>query len=246
MATNYIQEGCNITVAAPSGGTTSGLAYRIGGLFGVAATTQLINEDVVLITEGVFELTKVGSQAWSVGDVIYWDDGNDRCTTTASGNYEIGVCVEAAGSGAGVVLGKVRLNGRDRAAVGTGTAATFTIALAASATTDGMEVTITAKDGAGTTVAAVHNFEFWFSDAASGLGLTADSFSGALTAPSVGVILNALTAKKHVLAQTAATGIATLLIVDSANPVDVYACVKNPANGAAIVSAASGTNWQGA
>jgi predicted RecA/RadA family phage recombinase len=244
MATNYIQEGDNITVAAPSGGTTSGLAYRIGGLFGVAATTQLVGEDVVLMTEGVWELTKVGSQAWSVGDVVYWDDGNDRCTTTASGNYEIGVAVEAAGSGAGVVLGKVRLNGRDRAAVGTGTAATATIALSASGVTDGMLMTITVKDGAGATVAAVHSLEFWISDATSGAGLTADSFSGALTA-TTGVIQSVFTAKKHVLVHTAATGIAVLQIVDSANPTDVYAVVRNPANGAAIVSAASGTNWEG-
>lgn len=132
----------------------------------------------------------------------------------------------------------------DLAALG-GNAVTFTLALAASATTDGMEVTITAKNAAGSTVAAVIPFEFWFSDAATGIGLTADAFSGTLTAPSVGAIHTALTAKKHVLGVTAATGIATLLIVDSANPTDVYSAVRKPQGDGVVVSAASGTNWEG-
>lgn len=123
---------------------------------------------------------------------------------------------------------------------------TWTVALAASATTDGMEVTITAKDAAGATVAAAIPFEFWFTDAATGIGLTADSFSGALTAPSVGAIHTALTAKKHVLGITAASGIATLLIVDSANPTDVYAAVRKPLGNGVVVSVVSGTNWEGA
>jgi hypothetical protein len=123
---------------------------------------------------------------------------------------------------------------------------TVAVALAASATTDGMEVTLTVQDADGNTVAAVHNLEFWFSDATTGLGLTADAFSGALTCPSVGAILTALTAKKHAIVQTAATGICTLLIVDSANPTDVYACVRNPHSNQPVVSDASGTNWEGA
>lgn len=243
MAKNYIQEGDTITVAAPSGGVTSGLGYKIGGLFGVATTTQLVGVDVELATEGVFELVKVGSQAWAVGDVIYWDDGNDRCTTTASGNYEIGLCTEAVGSGAGATLGKVRLHGRARATGTVGAVATFTVVPAVGGVTDAMDVTITAKDGTGATVAKVTSFEFWFSDAATGAGLTADSFSGALTA-TVGTINSVLTAKKHVLVHTAATGIATLRIVDSANPTDVYPVVAGP-DGAAVVGAVSGTNWEG-
>lgn len=243
MATNYIQEGETVTVAAPSGGVTSGLGYKIGGLFGVATTTQDAGVDVELATEGVWELVKVGSQAWSVGDVVYWDDGNDRCTKTASGNYEIGIAVEAVGSGAGATKGKVRLNGVARAAVGTGSVATFTVVPAAGGATDAMDVTITAKDGTGATVAKVVSFEFWFSDASSGAGLTADSFSGNLTATG-GVITSVLTAKKHVLGHTAATGIAVLRIVDSANPVDVYPVVAAP-DGSAVVGAVSGTNWEG-
>jgi len=111
MATNYVQEGDTVTVAAPSGGTTSGNAYLITGIFGVATTTQLVGVDVELATEGVWALTKVGSQAWSVGDRIYWDDANSRCSSDPGAGIYIGVCTEAVGSGSGETTGNVRLNG---------------------------------------------------------------------------------------------------------------------------------------
>ena len=241
MATNYIQEGGAITVTAPSGGTTSGLGVKIGSLFGVAATTQLINEDVVLLTEGVFELVKVGSQAWSVGDPIYWNDTSKYCTTTASGNLDIGVCVEAVGSGSGDTLGKVRLNNRAVVTSGGGVASTVTIALAAGAT-NSMDATITVKDGTGATVAAVHNLEMWMSGASTGIDLTSSSYSGSVTA-STGKILTAITAKKHLMIQTAATGIAVINIVASAKPATEYVCVRSPSTSQPVVSAASGTSW---
>lgn len=125
-----------------------------------------------------------------------------------------------------------------------GQATTFSVALAASGTTDGMDITITAKDEAGNTVAAVHAFEWWISEAATGIGLTADSYSGSVTA-SVGAIHTAVTAKKHFLAVTAATGIFTATAVDSANPTDQYVAVKKPFGGGVVVSTASGTNWEG-
>lgn len=120
-----------------------------------------------------------------------------------------------------------------------------TIALARSLTTDGMQITVTFKDGLGATVADVIAFEMWMSEDANGIGLTADAYSGTLTA-GTGAILTALTAKKHVSAVTAATGIAVFTLVDSANPVDQYVAVKNPLNGAVYMSAISANNWEGA
>lgn len=108
MATNYIQAGENVTLAAPYD-VTSGDGALVGALFGVAQTTALSGADVVLATCGVWQLTKVGSQAWAVGDLIYWDDANTRCTTGTIGPSPIGVATEAVGSGAGETLGKVRL-----------------------------------------------------------------------------------------------------------------------------------------
>ena len=131
---------------------------------------------------------------------------------------------------------------------GTGTtmpAVTFTIGLAASGTTDGMAITITAKDAAGATVAATIPFEWYISESTTGQGLTADSYSGTVTA-STGAILTALTAKKHFLAVTAATGIFVATAVDSANPADQYVVAVRPDHTGIVVSAASGTNWEGA
>lgn len=124
-------------------------------------------------------------------------------------------------------------------------ASTFTIDLAASATTDGMDITITAVDGNGNTVAAVTPFEMWISEAATGIGLTADTYSGTVTA-SVGAIHTAVTAKKHFLGVTAATGIAVITAVASANPTDQYVVVAKPDRRGVVVSEASGTNWEGA
>lgn len=123
--------------------------------------------------------------------------------------------------------------------------ASVTIALAASATTDGMDITITVKDGDGRTIAAAHCIEVWISESAAGAGLTADSYSGTVTA-STGAILTAYTAKKHFSVVTAATGIAVMTAVASANPTDQYVCVRNPLSGRVIVSAVSGANWEGA
>ena len=125
------------------------------------------------------------------------------------------------------------------------TPVTFTVSLSASATTDGMDISIVAKDARGVTVPAVVPVEFWISEATTGLGLTADAYSGTVTA-SVGSINTALTAKKHFLGTTGAGGIMTVTAVASANPADQYVVVKKPDNSGVVVSAASGTSWEGA
>ena len=79
-------------------------------LFGVATNDAALSADVALDLTGVFELTKIGSQAWTVGALVYWDDTNKRCTTVATDNTLIGVAVEAVASGAGDTIGRVRLN----------------------------------------------------------------------------------------------------------------------------------------
>lgn len=120
-----------------------------------------------------------------------------------------------------------------------------TITYAASATTDGIEATFTVVDAAGTAIDAIHTLEVWISDDADGSGLTATSASGALTA-AAGTILTALTAKKHVIANTNASGVLTLLLVDSANTADERFCVKHPVNSKAIVGDATvATDYEG-
>lgn len=112
--------------------------------------------------------------------------------------------------------------------------ANVTIEYAASATTDGIEATLTVVDAAGVAIADVHKLEAFITDDDIGGVLTSTSASGALTA-ATGAILSVLTAKKHVTITTAATGIATLLLVDSANTAGERFCVVHPTTGKVIV-----------
>lgn len=122
-----------------------------------------------------------------------------------------------------------------------------TISLAASATTDGMEFTVSLRNAAGGIITGVHRLELWFSIVATGIGLTTTAYSGALTAVSTfGAILTALTAKKHVIVATNTAGVFKGLIVDSANSTGEYVAVVLPHTGQVFVSGPSLTNWEGA
>lgn len=79
------------------------------------------------------------------------------------------------------------------------------------------EVTITVKDAAAATVAAVHHIDVWLSDAATCEGLTVTSASGTVQAKAAsGTDLQVYSAKKAVRVQTLATGVYILEITDTA------------------------------
>lgn len=107
---NYVQPGNTITLTAPYA-VAPGDGLLVGSIFGVASRTAALGETVEAALVGVFDLTKVGSQAWTAGTKVYWDNTNKRCTTVATDNTLIGVATEAVASGAGDVVGRVRLNG---------------------------------------------------------------------------------------------------------------------------------------
>lgn len=107
---NYVQPGNTITLTAPYA-VLSGEGLLVGSIFGIAAGAAASGEPVEAALVGVFDLTKVGSQAWSVGAKVYWDDTNKRTTNVATSNTLIGVAVEAVAGGAGDTIGRVRLNG---------------------------------------------------------------------------------------------------------------------------------------
>jgi len=106
---NYVQPGNTITLTAPNA-VTSGDGLLVGSIFGIAAVDAANAETVEVVLTGVFDLKKVASQAWSVGDKVYWDNTNKEATKTATANTLIGVAVEAVAGGAGDVIGRVRLN----------------------------------------------------------------------------------------------------------------------------------------
>jgi predicted RecA/RadA family phage recombinase len=107
---NFIQEGDRITSTAPYA-LVAGAGCKIGQIFGVAMNDAANATEVVLKMNGVFDLVKIGSQAWAAGALVYWDDAAKRCTTVATTNLLIGACVRAVGAGAGEVVGRVLLNG---------------------------------------------------------------------------------------------------------------------------------------
>lgn len=106
---NYVQPGNTVTLPAPYA-VTSGDGLLVGSIFGVASGDAAQNDPVETALTGVFDLTKAGSQAWTVGVKVYWDDTNKRTTSVATSNTLIGVATEAVAGGAGDTIGRVRLN----------------------------------------------------------------------------------------------------------------------------------------
>lgn len=100
-----------MTFTAPAGGVTSGVPVLIGDLLVIPVADADAGDSFAGSTTGVYSVTKVGSQAWTEGATVYWDDGNSRFTTTATGSYKAGVAAAAVGSGAGETTGTVRLDG---------------------------------------------------------------------------------------------------------------------------------------
>ena len=80
---NYVQPGNTITLTAPYA-VASGDGLLVGSVFGVAAGDAANAETVEAALVGVFDMKKVASQAWGVGDKIYWDNTNKETTKTAT------------------------------------------------------------------------------------------------------------------------------------------------------------------
>ena len=107
---NYVQPGNTITLTAPYA-VTSGDGLLVGAIFGVAAGTAASGDPVETALEGVYDLKKVASQAWAVGDKIYWDNTAKNTTKTLTSNTLIGVATDVVAGGATDLIGRVRLNG---------------------------------------------------------------------------------------------------------------------------------------
>lgn len=107
---NFVQPGNTITLTAPYA-VTSGDGLLVGAIFGVAAGTAASGDPVETALEGVYDLKKVASQAWAVGDKIYWDNTAKNTTKTLTSNTLIGVATDVVAGGSTDLIGRVRLNG---------------------------------------------------------------------------------------------------------------------------------------
>ena len=79
-----------------AGGILSGQGMLVGALFGVAAVDGAQNAVIEIATKGVFDLAKEPSLAIGAGARVFWDNANRRITTTATGNFQVGLAVQAA------------------------------------------------------------------------------------------------------------------------------------------------------
>lgn len=114
---NFVQPGGIVTITAPAN-VVAGQLVRVGLLAGVAVTDAQSGQPVNIATEGVFDVAKVGSQAWTVGAAIYGTGANTLTATTATtGNILLGVAMAAVGAGAGETIGRIKLNGSAPAAL---------------------------------------------------------------------------------------------------------------------------------
>jgi predicted RecA/RadA family phage recombinase len=83
------------------------------GIFGITQQPATSGSPVALRRTGVFVgVPKATGQAWTLGNLIYWDNTNFVFTTTASGNTLRGSIAAAAASGD--TVGSVLLDGAAR------------------------------------------------------------------------------------------------------------------------------------
>lgn len=116
--TNYVQPGGVQTFIAPSGGVVSGGFYVFGTLVVCATVDAAEGESFSGKINGVYRVTKPGSEAWTHGAAIYLTAGSATTFTTSSGgNTAAGVTAGVVGSGSGETTGLVLLNGLPDAAI---------------------------------------------------------------------------------------------------------------------------------
>ncbi|MEF9412513.1 DUF2190 family protein [Ralstonia sp. SM1864_UCD524_TZ4] len=95
---NYIQQGDTLTLTAPYA-VNAGDAVLVGKIFGVAIASIAAGADGEFVTEGVFDLSALGTDTPGQGAVLYWDSTNKRLTTTATSNTRVGVATTAKAAG---------------------------------------------------------------------------------------------------------------------------------------------------
>jgi len=80
----------------PAGDLAAGEVVVQGDLVGVARTAIAAGTPGSLAVAGVFDFAKAGGVAYTVGQILYWDDAANVVTTTSAGNKQLGKVVRAA------------------------------------------------------------------------------------------------------------------------------------------------------
>lgn len=91
----FVRPGDAIPLVLPYS-VTAGQGVLVGALFGVAATDGASGATIECVVEGVIDITKEPSLVVTQGARLYWDNTNRRLTTTATGNFHVGIATAAA------------------------------------------------------------------------------------------------------------------------------------------------------
>lgn len=114
MSRSYIQPGDVLTLVAPAN-VTAGTGVLVGNQFSIPQETVSSGATFDGYVTGVHSHAKAGTQAWTAGQVVYWDDTNKVFSNAATvgfyGQGGVFIAVEAVAGGAGDTIGKVRLTG---------------------------------------------------------------------------------------------------------------------------------------
>jgi predicted RecA/RadA family phage recombinase len=97
-----------VTLVAPED-VKLGEGVVVGSIFGVAAHKAVKDAPVDCHVVGIFEFTKDQAEAWTQGNLVYWDKVAKKVTTTAAGNMKIGAAISPGEDPSKVW--QVRLNG---------------------------------------------------------------------------------------------------------------------------------------
>ena len=100
MATNYIQDGNQIELAAPTGGVKAGKPYAIGALVVVALNDAAKDAPFVGVTGGVWEIEAAASL--TAGAAVGLLDG-ELVAAATSGAIPCGYVLDATGASAKAV-----------------------------------------------------------------------------------------------------------------------------------------------
>ncbi len=171
---NYKAPGCVLTLTAPYA-RDSGQGALVGDIFGVATSDVENGADGEFATEGVYELAKTTSQAWTQGDPLYWDDSAKKLTTVGTAHKLVGAASVDAGSSD--ATGFCKLNGTAQIAV----VPQANIA----ALTFGTNITAATANGSLTDSSATNPTDAQFNELAKELGTKVNAIVAALVAAGI-------------------------------------------------------------
>ena len=74
---NFLQDGETLTLIAPAGGVTSGVAVLVGDLVVIPVNDAAAGEEFQGTKRGVYaNQLKAAGTAWTAGDVLYFDSAD--------------------------------------------------------------------------------------------------------------------------------------------------------------------------